>query len=58
MPRWAAVLYVNALLHLKVICDFLAGFIKTFGNHVVDWEGPTIRFQHGIPTDIDVPVHR
>ena len=34
------------------------GFIKTFGNHVGDWEHVEIRFQGGKPTDIYISVHR
>ena len=34
------------------------GFIKTFGNHVGDWEHVEIRFQGGMPTDIYISVHR
>ena len=32
--------------------------IKTFGNHIQDWEGPQIRFQNGKPAAIYVPAHR
>ena len=34
------------------------GFVKTFGNHVGDWEHVEIRFQGGTPTDIYISVHR
>ena len=34
------------------------GFVKTFGNHVGDWEHVEIRFQDRRPTDIYISVHR
>ncbi len=34
-----------------------SGILKTFGNHISDWERTEIRFQNGKPTDIYLSSH-